>query len=120
MNTVANGRAMIAELIRFPDQKFSVICLANLNSIEPSELAQQVADLYLADQFMEQERPSSQEVYRIYRTSCQPNRKHHPAFTAIKNRDILKLSPTKGNSLEKLADLSFQLVADKFNSSQGD
>jgi CubicO group peptidase (beta-lactamase class C family) len=38
-----------AELVRFPDQKFSVITLCNLATANPSALAQQVADLYLAD-----------------------------------------------------------------------
>ncbi len=39
-----------AELMRFPDQKFSVITLCNLATANPSALAQQVASLYLADQ----------------------------------------------------------------------
>ena len=34
---------------RFPDQKFSVICLSNLSSLEPWNLTVQVADIYLAD-----------------------------------------------------------------------
>jgi CubicO group peptidase (beta-lactamase class C family) len=38
-----------AELIRFPEQKFSVVCLCNLATTNPSQLARQVADLYLAD-----------------------------------------------------------------------
>ncbi len=42
-----------AELLRFPEQRFSVIVLANLGSISPSQLAKQVADLYLADVFPE-------------------------------------------------------------------
>jgi hypothetical protein len=36
-----------SDLIRFPDQHFSVTCLCNL-SINPSQLARQVADIYLA------------------------------------------------------------------------
>jgi CubicO group peptidase (beta-lactamase class C family) len=40
-----------AQMIRFPEQKFSVICLANLSTINPSKLCKQVADLYLAEQF---------------------------------------------------------------------
>ncbi len=39
-----------AELMRFPDQKFSVIALCNLATAGPSALAQQVAGLYLAGQ----------------------------------------------------------------------
>ena len=40
-----------AELLRFPDQKFSVICLCNFNRVGPNSIARQVADIYLADQF---------------------------------------------------------------------
>ena len=40
-------------LTRFPDQKFSVITLSNLSSFNPSGLAFQVADIYLADSFQE-------------------------------------------------------------------
>ena len=36
-------------MVRFPEQKFSVICLANLE-IHSSRLAMKVADLYLADE----------------------------------------------------------------------
>ncbi len=39
-----------AALVRFPEQKFSVIILANLDSIDPSGLALRVADIYLAGQ----------------------------------------------------------------------
>jgi CubicO group peptidase (beta-lactamase class C family) len=38
-----------AELMRFPDQKLSVIALCNLATAVPNALAQQVADLYLGD-----------------------------------------------------------------------
>ncbi len=38
-----------AELLRFPQQRFSVICLANLVDVDCSRLAYQVADLYLAE-----------------------------------------------------------------------
>jgi hypothetical protein len=37
-------------MVRFPEQEFSVICLANLGSMRPSALAMKVADLYFADQ----------------------------------------------------------------------
>jgi CubicO group peptidase (beta-lactamase class C family) len=53
LKMVSHGGAFIgfrAEMIRFPEQKFSVICLCNLGNINPSPLALQVADIYLADQ----------------------------------------------------------------------
>ena len=42
-----------AEFLRFPLQRFSVIILSNLDSIAPSQLARQVADLYLEGEFKE-------------------------------------------------------------------
>jgi CubicO group peptidase (beta-lactamase class C family) len=36
-----------AQLMRFPDQHFSVACLCNLGSADPSRRASQVADVYL-------------------------------------------------------------------------
>jgi CubicO group peptidase (beta-lactamase class C family) len=38
-----------AELVRFPDQRFSVATLCNLGSTNPSRLARRVADIHLAD-----------------------------------------------------------------------
>jgi CubicO group peptidase (beta-lactamase class C family) len=38
------------EFLRFPEQKFSVICLCNVSDAVPENLARKVADLYLADQ----------------------------------------------------------------------
>ena len=40
-----------AQLLRFPEQRFSVICLCNDESANPTALALQIADIYLADQF---------------------------------------------------------------------
>jgi CubicO group peptidase (beta-lactamase class C family) len=40
-----------SEMIRFPDQRFSVICLANVTNLNAGKLATQVADIYLADAF---------------------------------------------------------------------
>jgi CubicO group peptidase (beta-lactamase class C family) len=37
-----------AQLMRFPDERFSVVCLCNLATSNPSALARKVAELYLA------------------------------------------------------------------------
>jgi hypothetical protein len=42
-----------ADMIRFPDLKFSVICLANLSRFNPSVMARKVADIYLRDLYRE-------------------------------------------------------------------
>ncbi|MGB8475782.1 MAG: serine hydrolase domain-containing protein, partial [Candidatus Acidiferrum sp.] len=50
---VEHGGALFGyrtELMRFPQQKFSVICLCNLGTSNPGRLAEQVADIYLAGQ----------------------------------------------------------------------
>ena len=40
-----------AEILRFPEQHFSVICLCNDESADPTALAFRIADLYLGEQF---------------------------------------------------------------------
>jgi hypothetical protein len=64
-----------AEMIRFPEQRVSVICLANLGSIVPERLARQVADIYLSDRlelpevrFLEETRISKEKA-GIYRSA---------------------------------------------------
>jgi CubicO group peptidase (beta-lactamase class C family) len=39
-----------SDMIRFPDQHFTVACLCNLGSANPSDLAQKVAEVYLGSQ----------------------------------------------------------------------
>lgn len=40
-----------SEMMRFPEQRLTVICLANLGSIDPTMLCQKVADIYLEEVF---------------------------------------------------------------------
>lgn len=52
--TVEHGGALFGyrtELLRFPEQKFSVICLCNVGTSNPGRLADEVADIYLEGQF---------------------------------------------------------------------
>lgn len=42
-------RGFRSHLIRFPDQKFGIVILCNLDTFNPLSLAEKVADLYLAD-----------------------------------------------------------------------
>jgi CubicO group peptidase (beta-lactamase class C family) len=49
---VEHGGALFGyrtELLRFPEQKYTVICLCNIASAVPENLARKVADIYLAD-----------------------------------------------------------------------
>lgn len=58
LKMISHGGAFVgfrAEMIRFPEQRFSVIVLANLSTINPSQLARRVADIYLADQLKKED-----------------------------------------------------------------
>lgn len=49
-----------SHVARFPEQKFAIVILSNLGSINPSRLARQVADIYLADSIKKKERKTKQ------------------------------------------------------------
>ncbi len=51
-----------AEILRFPDEKFSVICLANMGTMDPSDLALKVADIYLAGKLKEPEKKEEKKA----------------------------------------------------------
>lgn len=56
LQTVSHGGSWMgyrSEMLRFPQQRFSAICLSNLGNANPEELARKVADLYLASEFTE-------------------------------------------------------------------
>jgi len=56
LDLVSHGGAFVgfrADMLRFPEQKFSVICLANLSQFNPSQMARKVADIFLVDHFQE-------------------------------------------------------------------
>jgi CubicO group peptidase (beta-lactamase class C family) len=49
-----------SDLIRFPDQHFSVACLCNLASANPSELTRKVAEIYLAKEMKPEDKPAGE------------------------------------------------------------
>jgi CubicO group peptidase (beta-lactamase class C family) len=58
LRTVSHGGSWggyRAELLRFPEQHFSVACLCNLGSANPTGRAHRVADIYLANQMKPRE-----------------------------------------------------------------
>jgi CubicO group peptidase (beta-lactamase class C family) len=59
---VEHGGALFGyrtEVLRFPAQQFSVICLCNLSSANPGARARQVADIYLAGQLRAGAKPAA-------------------------------------------------------------
>ncbi len=68
LKRVSHGGGFVgfrAQMARFPEQKFTVICLANLGTINPSRLCMQVADIYLADKLKEPEKVAEEKVEPI-------------------------------------------------------
>jgi CubicO group peptidase (beta-lactamase class C family) len=64
LNTVSHGGSWggyRAELLRFPDQHFSVVCLCNRSDVSPERRAKQVADIYLASVLKEKEPKKDEE-----------------------------------------------------------
>ncbi|HUX06940.1 MAG TPA: serine hydrolase domain-containing protein [Acidobacteriota bacterium] len=56
LKTVGHGGAFVGfrtAVLRFPDERFSVVCLSNLATMDPGRLCQQVAEIFLADRFVE-------------------------------------------------------------------
>ena len=61
---ISHGGAFVgfrADMIRFPELRFSVICLANCSSINPSGLCTAIADIYLEEVLEPEEQPESAE-----------------------------------------------------------
>ena len=66
LKTVSHGGALggfRAYMVRFPEQKFSVICLSNLSSFNPTKLSLQIADIYLAQAFKEEQKQAQKEKF---------------------------------------------------------
>jgi len=78
LKAVAHGGGFMGfrtEMIRFPEQRFTVICLCNIGSANPGGLARQVADIYLADQIKPAQAGSNS-------TTAAPTRVQPPTLTA--------------------------------------
>jgi len=100
LRMISHGGAFVgfrADMIRFPEQKFSVICLANLSRINPSQLARKVADVYLADQFKEdmpeKEPPPKPRFIKLSEAEL---KEKTGAFRNPKTGTIWKISLNKG------------------------
>ena len=48
-----------ADLLRFPEQKFTVICLCNLANADPEDRSRKVADIFLSGKFLSSTVPSA-------------------------------------------------------------
>jgi CubicO group peptidase (beta-lactamase class C family) len=85
LHTVSHGGAWggyRAELLRFPEQHFSVACLCNLGTADPSKRADEVADIYLASSLKpKQEKKKEGEESRKKKDSIKLTEEQLQAFT---------------------------------------
>lgn len=97
-----------AEIVRFPEQHCSIICLANLSTIQPWDLALQVADIYLTDQFPE-EKPPEAEAEFISLSEEQLQDKVQ-VYRNPETRTICELSLKDGKLMADAFGFNFQLA----------
>jgi len=98
LNMVSHGGAFVgfrAEMIRFPEQSFSVIVLANLATINPSKLTRQVADIYLADEFKEKPKVPTEKPNFVTLSKTQLEEKVG-AYYNKKREQVWKISLKEG------------------------
>jgi len=84
LRTVSHGGSFNnfnAELIRFPGQRFSVICLCNVENAGPIGLARRVADIYLSEQL----KPS--EMKTKLATTAQRRKRSSSIFPKSSSRE---------------------------------
>ena len=64
LKTIEHGGSFVdfrADMMRFPAQKFSVVCLMNTARGDPARICRGVADIFLAGQLGKEEEPEKKE-----------------------------------------------------------
>jgi CubicO group peptidase (beta-lactamase class C family) len=81
-----------SQLLRFPGQQFSVICLSNLAGFNPTGMAKKVVDIYLADHFTEtpKDKPTSAKA-KIVKLPESELKDKTGAYRNPQNGDILHI-----------------------------
>jgi CubicO group peptidase (beta-lactamase class C family) len=114
LKMVAHGGSFVgfrADMIRFPEEKFSVICLANLDSINPSKLCRQIADIYLADKFTEEKAPEKAAESITPVTLTQDELKNRAGkYTDEKESFIADISLKDDTLIVEAMGISFPLI----------
>jgi len=113
LKTIRHGGAWTgyrSDFIRFPDRKFSVICLANLNTINPTKLAFQIADIYLENDYIEDiVKPISRSISSINLPVVELQSKAGLYYNSTTG-SIWELEIKDEKLVAKLAWMRFQLV----------
>jgi CubicO group peptidase (beta-lactamase class C family) len=102
LNVVDHGGADAgyrADMIRFPDQHFSVACLCNLGSVNPADLAQKVAEVYLGSAMQPADSAKADDSKPIALTTAQMQAKAG-VYLNVKDPDDLVRFVIKDGKLE--------------------
>jgi CubicO group peptidase (beta-lactamase class C family) len=89
LNTVDHGGADAgyrSDLIRFPDQHFSVACLCNLGAADPGGLAKKVAAIYLGS-LMKPDETAAADNSAPYPLTAQQMQARVGAYVNVKDQD---------------------------------
>jgi CubicO group peptidase (beta-lactamase class C family) len=114
LRVVEHGGAFVgyrAMTMRFPDQRFSVIMQCNLGTMNPSNLARRVADIYLADQFKADARRPGASDARFIELPEQDLKDKAGAYRNRINGVIWKLNVKDGKLLADVPNLSIRFGA---------
>jgi CubicO group peptidase (beta-lactamase class C family) len=99
-----------SDMIRFPDRHFSVACLCNLASANPSELARKVAEIYLAADLKPEEKPREDTDKPVTLTAEQLSTKTGTYLNADDDQ-VLRLAVKDGKLEVGRGDQSYELKA---------
>ncbi len=111
-----------SQLLRFPGQQFSVICLSNLAGFNPTVMAKKVVDIFLADHLKEtpKDKPASAKPKIVKlpeselkdKTGAYRNPKTGSIWNIIYEEKILKVKSSSGfvYTIVPLSPLKFQAV----------
>jgi CubicO group peptidase (beta-lactamase class C family) len=100
-----------AEIMRFPEQRFSVVVLANLSTIDPTKLTYQVAEVWLADRFKEEPKATSGPKPSFITLSEKRLKELAGTYLRLEDRSLLSLPLQNGKLMVDYQHLLIPLVA---------
>jgi len=105
LRTVSHGGAWVgyrAQLLRYPDQHFSVACLCNLSTSNPSRLASKIAEIYLGDLMEKEAAPPAAATDQAFTPSESDLAALAGAYRETSSGAVLFLSSARGRLLMEI------------------
>lgn len=113
LKTISHGGVWMgyrAGMIRFPEQRFSVICLSNLSSIIPTQLVRQISDIYLAEEFTKPEEKTIHTEQQSLELSKSEMEDKTGFYRDIRSGTIWELTAQEGKLMVEVTGESFQII----------